>query len=357
MVYTTSSIYPCILHFQIKSPLSNNYCSTINIADESVCEMPVNKVMKWIDNNDFQHSTNMLQQSNSFDSLATSEMIAYICKEGKNGDRKWFSGHCDEGDDVQLKKLAFVDNISFSQLSTSSIPSHYLCEDSHRNKTLSSSSETTCDHDSQCNSEVFTLSEDSSLPLQTKNWIKRKPTDLFISEKNTNMPLFTPKVTNPIFADTSSSTLADPLTSSSLLHSPIETDLLNDILQTLPHTTDNDVLSQLSGVPSHYLYEGHRCNKITFSSSDSDDDPANPHDDTTNDNILQCNDEVFLSQSTGDIDYDVLVSDDSHRVNNRKPPTNLSVLKQSAGVSLFTPQVINPLFVENTNLSSTDTNH
>ena len=114
---------------QIKSPLSDNYCSTINIADESVCEMPASKVKKWINNNDFQQSANMLQQSVSFHSLATTEMMVYICKEGKTGHHKGLSGDCSVGIKPPEEKLDFVDNISCSQLSIgSSIPSHYLCD-------------------------------------------------------------------------------------------------------------------------------------------------------------------------------------------------------------------------------------
>ena len=330
------------LSFQIKSPLSDNYCSTINIADESVCEMPASKVIKWINNNDFQQSANVLQQSNSFHSLATTEMMAYICNEGKN-DKKWL---CGEGNRLQAEKL---DNISCSQLSTSSssIPSHYLCEDNHKDRT-SSFSGTACDCNSHCNSELFTLSEDSNLPLQTCSLVKIKPTDLLISEKSANMPLFTPSVTNPIFED------SNPITSSPLPQPLIEPDLLSDILHTLPH----DVLSQSSdndSVPSHYLYDGDCSNREGSLFLSHCDETTHYHDDTSNDNRSQCNGEVNLTQSSGDTDYDVLAPCDSYRLNNRKS-TNLPVPKTNAGMSLFAPQVINPIFAENTDLSSTDSN-
>ena len=70
----------------MKPPLSNNYCSTINIADESVCEMPVNKVKEWIDSSNFKHSGDALR-SDSFHSIATSQMFAYICKDDGNNNK------------------------------------------------------------------------------------------------------------------------------------------------------------------------------------------------------------------------------------------------------------------------------
>ena len=341
-------VFICIwLFFQIKSPLSDNYCSTINIADESVCEMPTSKVIKWINETDFQHSGNMLQQSNSFNSLATSEMIAYICKEGKNKGNKWL---CSEINRLEAEKL---DNLSCSQLSTSSssIPSHYLCEDNHKDGTSSSFGGTACNSNSQCISETFTLSDNSSLPLETSNLIKKKPTDLLLSEKSTNMPLFTPRVTNPIFDD------SDTLTSSPLPQSFIESDLLSDILHTLLHA-DNDVLSQSSdndSVPSHYLYDGDCSNRERSLFSSNCDDTTHYHDVAHSDNQSQYSSEVILTQSSGDIDYDVLAPCDSHNVYNSKP-INLPLPNTSTSTSLFAPQVINPIFDENTNLSSADSN-
>ena len=334
--------------FQIKSPLSNNYCSTINIADESVCEMPTSKVTKWINNNDFQHSASILQQSNSFNSLATSEMIAYIRKEGKNKDNKWL---CSEDNRLQAEKL---DNISCSELSTSSssIPSHYLCEDNHKDETLSSFNGSASGHSFQCNSEVFTPSEGSSVPLQTNHLIKKKPADLLLSKKSTNVPLFSSRVTNSIFPD------SYPLTSPPM-QSFIESDLLSDILHTLPHA-DNDVLSQSSdndSVPSHYLYDADCSNRERSLSLSDRDNTTHYCDDTSNNNRSQYNSEVILTQSSGDIDYDVLAPCHSYHVNNRKP-TNLPLSNTiaSAGTSLFAPQVINPIFNENTNLGSTNSN-
>jgi len=70
-------------------PLTENYCSTIDIAEASVCEVPVSKVTEWIENNNFQHSGYLLE-SKSFNSLATSQMITYICEN----DKKKGKGSC-----------------------------------------------------------------------------------------------------------------------------------------------------------------------------------------------------------------------------------------------------------------------
>ena len=88
----------------MKPPLSNNYCSTVNVADESVCEMPVNKVKRWIDNNDFKRNEDGLL-SNSYNSLATSQMFAYICKDENKNNEGLFSGLLTGYiDDVQMDK-------------------------------------------------------------------------------------------------------------------------------------------------------------------------------------------------------------------------------------------------------------
>ena len=63
-------------------PITENYYSTLHIAEASVCEVPILKVTKWIESNDFQHSGGLLK-TKSFDSLATSQMIAYICENDK----------------------------------------------------------------------------------------------------------------------------------------------------------------------------------------------------------------------------------------------------------------------------------
>jgi len=50
-----------------------------------VCEVPIIKVTKWIENNNFLHSGD-ISKSASFNSLATSQMIAYICENDKKKD-------------------------------------------------------------------------------------------------------------------------------------------------------------------------------------------------------------------------------------------------------------------------------
>ena len=307
--------------------------------------MPASKVIKWINNNDFQQSANMLQPSNSFHSLATTEMMAYICKEGKIGHRKCLSGDCSVGIKPPEEKLDFVDNISCSQLSIgSSIPSHYLCD-----KTKSSPlTETVCSHNSQCSDKESVLSEDCNLPKTCAN---RKPKDLFFaSEERTNLSLVTPKVTNPLFVDTCP---LDPLTP---LQSLIEPDLLSDILHTLPHA-DNDTLSQLSdkdSIPSHYLHDANCSDKERSLFSPDCDGSAHSHEADTDDNNLQRNGEIFLKQ---DITCDTMTSGDSYHAKNVKP-TKLSIPKKSVSTSLFTPQVTNPIFASNStaNPSSTGSN-
>ena len=342
-----------ILYFQIRSPLSNNYCSTINIADESVCEIPVNKVMKWIDSNDFKQSSDALQQASSLHSIPSSEMMAYICKKGKNGKQKW-PGE-DDRSKLKVENLGFLDNISCSQISTcSDVPSHYNWEEkdkTSKNENSSSLSEVG-DDDSQCNSEVVTLSEDSSLQLQTDICTNKKPADLFISEKHTNMPLFTPEVTNPIFANASPSSLADQLTLSTLPQSFNKTDLINDILHTLPHEevmVDSNLLSQMSNesdIPSHYLYEGNHCNKKSSLLSLDCDDIADQHN-------ASANGEELPSQVSENTSCDAFALD---HVADKKPPPNLPISKKSLATSMFTPKVTNPIFADSTNPSSTDSN-
>ena len=62
-------------------PITDNY-STMDITEASVCEVPILKVTKWIENNDSLHPGDLLN-TKSFDSLATSQMIAYICENDK----------------------------------------------------------------------------------------------------------------------------------------------------------------------------------------------------------------------------------------------------------------------------------
>ncbi|XP_065909622.1 uncharacterized protein [Dysidea avara] len=75
---------------KMNPPVTENCNSTIDIAEASVCEVPTIKVTKWIENNNFQHSGDLLLKSESFNSLATSQMIAYICEN----DKKKSKGSC-----------------------------------------------------------------------------------------------------------------------------------------------------------------------------------------------------------------------------------------------------------------------
>ena len=64
--------------------------------------MPVNKVKRWIDNNDFKQNGDVLR-SESFQSIATSQMFAYIRKDGKNNNNEQ-ELLADYIDDIQLDK-------------------------------------------------------------------------------------------------------------------------------------------------------------------------------------------------------------------------------------------------------------
>ena len=114
----------------MKPPLSNNYCSTVNIADESVCEMSVNKVKRWIDSSDFKHSGDGLL-SESFHSLSASQMFAYISKEEKNN--KQFSSEflADYIDDTQMDKQLESNNTK--NKSNTSVLSLYV-DETHLNQ-------------------------------------------------------------------------------------------------------------------------------------------------------------------------------------------------------------------------------
>ena len=114
----------------MKPPLSNNYCSTINVADESVCEMPVNKVKRWIDSSDFKHNRDGLL-SESFHFLSSSQMFAYISKEGKNNKQFSCEFLADYIDDTQMDKQLESNNTK--NKSSTSVLSLYV-DETHLNQ-------------------------------------------------------------------------------------------------------------------------------------------------------------------------------------------------------------------------------
>ena len=158
--------------------------------------------------------------------------------------------------------------------------------------------------------------------------------------------MVTPKVTNPIFIDTC------PLKPLTPLQSPIEPDLLSDILHTLPQ--DDATLSQLSdegSIPSHYLHDAnHNDRELSPNCEDS------THcDDAKADNNLQCSDKIFLQQSPEGITCDLLLTSNG---SSHVKPAKLSIPKKSVSTSLFTPKITNPIFASDstTNSSSTGSN-
>ena len=114
----------------MKPPLSNNYCSTVNIADESVCEMPVNKVKRWINSSDFKHNMDGLL-SESFHSLSTSQIFAYISKEEKNNKQLSSEFLADYVDDIQMDKQLKSNNTK--NKSITSVLSLYV-DETHLNQ-------------------------------------------------------------------------------------------------------------------------------------------------------------------------------------------------------------------------------
>ena len=214
----------------MKPPLSNNYCSTINIADESVCEMPVSKVMKWIENNDFQQSRDALK-SDSFHSLATSEMFAYICKDVKKNSNKELSSELlpDCFDEMQMDKKiesvcndtfdGYVDESNLNQkvIRANSCQLNPYCDEStvfnkpsQLNHSHSSLPNYVEENSILCgkNKKLQKSSSSISLDLLTlSQYPARVPTagNLCISEDNhtNSLPVLTPYVSNPELAKSS----------------------------------------------------------------------------------------------------------------------------------------------------------
>ena len=124
----------------MKPPLSNNYCSTINIADESVCELPVNKVLKWIDNNNDFHLNG---KSNSFLSIATSQMFAYIHKDDKIAKDLSSETSADYIDELQLNEQVESDCNNACEESTKGLFSYM--DDTHLNQKAHLSKISSCE--------------------------------------------------------------------------------------------------------------------------------------------------------------------------------------------------------------------
>ena len=147
----------------MKPPLSNNYCSTINVADESVCEIPVNKVKNWIDSNDFKQNEDVLR-SESFHSLTTSQMFAYIHKHDKN--KQVSSASLGYIDDTQMDKQSEFSITDKEKNATSiSLSSPYIGE-AHLNQKLQLTSSNSCQLNPYCEENVvFNIPQiHSSLP-------------------------------------------------------------------------------------------------------------------------------------------------------------------------------------------------
>ena len=152
----------------MKPPLSNNYCSTINIADESVCEIPVNKVKRWIDDNDFR----LNGKSSSFQSIATSQMFAYIRKDDKISKELSSESLADYVDDIQLdKQLESVCNRTCNEGNKNSnslislyVDEAHLNQEAHLTKTNSSEINPYCDENAVFNNVLHPSHSHTSLP-------------------------------------------------------------------------------------------------------------------------------------------------------------------------------------------------
>ena len=240
----------------MKAPLSEDYSSTIHIADVSVCEAPVYKVTNWIDNNDFTPIGDVLR-SESLHSITTSEMITYICEKGKRSNHT--ISHLSRGNsdtnllEVILSKLVAVDSDQMSE-DGSEVPSHYLCDVDHGNTVKKPDKPNT---DDETCSEI---SENSDVPSH------------YLCERKQCVP----KIDSDIDIDDISSEL-----------------------------------SEENGVPSHYLCEaGHHRNRKTSSFS-----VTTP----SNDSISLYSDSMFLPEEDSASNNSVTLQNDFQKL-NRKPP-------------------------------------
>ena len=151
----------------MKPPLSNNYCSTLNVADESVCEIPANKVKRWIDNNDFKCNGDGLL-SNSYNSLATSQMFAYICKDENENSEGLFSGLlAGYIDDVQMDKhleYSKTDNDITDSLLSLYVDEAHLKQIPHLNNANSCHLDSYCEENTVLNALPHPNQSHTSLP-------------------------------------------------------------------------------------------------------------------------------------------------------------------------------------------------
>ena len=215
----------------MKPPLSSNYCSTINVADESVCEIPVNKVKRWIDDNDFKQNEDALR-SESFQSLATSQMFAYIHKHDNNKqDSSMLLGYID---DTQMDKQSEICSIDREVNTTNNnLLSLYIDEAQLQKEHLTS--DNSCQFNQYCEENVvFNIPHSNQTHNSLPDYIEESNSHYSKDEENLqrsllsisldsltshlhparildklnlskdshtgSLPVLTPYVSNPIFA-------------------------------------------------------------------------------------------------------------------------------------------------------------
>ena len=378
----------------MKAPLSEDYGSTIHIADVSVCEAPVYKVTNWINNNEFTSGGDVLR-SESLHSITTSEMITYICEKGKRNDihrnsntkskqtavdgdqmsesSSQVPSHLFEGGHKTKKSIKpeSDDGISSDISENSGVPSHYLCEriqfvaqnvsddyddcssqlsegsevpshylreaGHHQNRETSSFSVTTPSNDSisLCSNSLFFPEEsnnrnDSVSPSNHIKKSRRKPQDLFILKESSSVPLLTPKIVNPLFMK---SNLGDSLSCTPLTQCIVRTEHSERMLK-----MSNQQSSKNSSMSSHNFCKDECCKTKA---------PLSPYytKTITTQTKSQCS---LPSSSDSDTMSDVDASLLS--VRNKEP---LFTNDKEPEV-LFTPLTTNPLFGNDTRPSLTD---
>ena len=368
----------------MKAPLSEDYGSTIHIADVSVCEAPVYKVTNWINNNEFTSGGDVLR-SESLHSITTSEMITYICEKGKRNDihrnsntkskqtavdgdqmsesSSQVPSHLFEGGHKTKKSIKpeSDDGISSDISENSGVPSHYLCEriqfvaqnvsddyddcssqlsegsevpshylreaGHHQNRETSSVSVTTPSNDSisLCSNSLFFPEESSNRnnsvsPSNHINKSHRKPPNLFILKESSSVPLLTPKIVNPLFMKPN---LGDSLSCTPLTQSSDKAERTMKM--------SNQQKCENSETPPHYFCEDKCCKT------------RSPYCATLATSSQCSNMLPFDSDTVSDVDASLL------SVRNKEP---LFTIDKEPEV-LFTPLTTNPLFGNDTRPSLT----